>query len=163
KKNKAFFFVLIDEQRYIEKQNVVSTVLTGPARQGIFRYLTEGAAAAGGGASRRNGNAFSTTPSVDLNGNTLGANPANGSPLFMNSFNLFSDVKDPNRTRIDPVWIGPQYLKRMPLPNDWTVGDGLNTAGIRWQRRLAGLDGATGDTQTTNRNQYNMRFDYQLN
>ncbi|PYS34212.1 MAG: hypothetical protein DMG14_30090, partial [Acidobacteria bacterium] len=76
---------------------------------------------------------------------------------------LFSDVKDPFRTRIDPVWVGPQYLKRMPLPNDWTVGDGLNTAGIRWQRRLAGLDGATGDTQTTNRNQYNMRFDYQLN
>src|SRR5205085_5649755 len=78
KKNKAFFFVLIDEQRYVEKQNVVSTVLTEPARQGIFRYLTEGGTGANSGASRRNGNAFSTTPSVDLNGNTLSANPTNG-------------------------------------------------------------------------------------
>jgi hypothetical protein len=76
KQNKAFFFVLIDEQRYVEKQNVVSTVLTGPARQGIFRYLTEGATGESGGTSRRNGHAFSTTPSVDLNGNTLSASPA---------------------------------------------------------------------------------------
>src|SRR5438034_3461703 len=50
KQNKAFFFVLFDEQRYVEKQNVVSTVLTGPARQGIFRYLTESATGANGGA-----------------------------------------------------------------------------------------------------------------
>src|SRR5262245_16480798 len=82
KQNKAFFFVLIDEQRYVEKQNVVSTVLTGPARQGIFRYL-EG---------RRNGNAFSTAPSVDLNGNIV-------APELLRSFNLFSDVRDPNRTK----------------------------------------------------------------
>src|SRR5437867_7902904 len=113
KQNRAFFFVLIDEQRYVEKQNVTSLVFTGPARQGIFRYLTEGATGANGGTSRRNGSAFSTTPSVDLAGNTLTANPANGAPLFMNSFNLFSDVRDPNRRRIDPVWVGPQYLKRM--------------------------------------------------
>jgi hypothetical protein len=40
KQNKAFFFVLYDGQRYVEKVNVVSTTLTDPARQGIFRYLT---------------------------------------------------------------------------------------------------------------------------
>ncbi|MGH9352227.1 MAG: carboxypeptidase regulatory-like domain-containing protein, partial [Terriglobia bacterium] len=68
KKNKAFFFVLIDDQRYLERVNVTSTVLTAPARQGIFRYLTAGSP---GGAARRNGNAFSTSPSVDLNGNVL--------------------------------------------------------------------------------------------
>src|SRR5438105_8583088 len=163
KQNKAFFFILIDEQRYVEKQNVTSLVMTGPARQGIFRYLTEGATGASGGASRRNGSAFSTTPSVDLAGNTLAANPANGAPLFLNSFNLFTDVRDPNRTRIDPVWVGPQWLTRMPLPNDFTVGDGLNTAGIRWKQPHAGLDGATGQSQNANRNHLTTRFDYQLN
>src|SRR5262245_26993394 len=163
KQNKAFFFILIDEQRYVEKQNVVSTVLTGPARQGIFRYLTEGSTAANGGTSRRNGNAFSTIPSVDLNGNTLAANPANGAPLFVNSFNLFSDVRDPNRTRIDPVWVGPQYLARMPLPNDYTVGDGLNTAGYRWLRRHPGSDSSTGNDPNTNRDHLSARFDYQIN
>ena len=162
-RDKAFFFFLFDGQRFLSKEETIGIVMTPEARQGIFRYLTAGSPGSAGGTSRRNGNAFSTTPSVDLQGNVLGADPATGSPLFLNSFNLFSDVKDPFRTKIDPIWMGPQYLKRMPLPNDWTVGDGLNTAGIRWQRRLAGLDGATGDTQTTNRNQYNMRFDYQVN
>src|SRR5262249_5323468 len=149
-----------DEQRYVEKQNVVSTVLTAQARQGIFRYLTEGSV---GGTSRRNGNAFSTTPSVDLNGNTLTANPANGAPLFMNSFSLFSDVKDPNRPRIDPVWVAPQYLTRMPLPNDYTVGDGLNTAGYRWLRRHPGTDSSTGNDPNTNRDHLSARADYQIN
>jgi hypothetical protein len=161
-RNKAFFFFLFDGQRYLSKQETIGTVLSPEARKGIFRYLTAGAPGSAGGTSRRNGSAFSTSPSVDLFGNIL-TRDATGAPLFVNSFNVFDDVKDPFRTRIDPVWIGPQYLPRMPLPNDWTVGDGLNTAGIRWQRRIAGEDGATGDTQTTNRNQYNMRFDYQLN
>ena len=162
-RNKAFFFFLFDGQRYLSKQETIGTVLTPEARRGIFRYLTANATGSAGGTSRRNGHAFSTTPSVDLFGNVLNRDSATGAPLFVNSFNVFDDVRDPFRTRIDPVWIGPQYLTRMPLPNDWTVGDGLNTAGIRWQRRIAGEDGATGDTQTTNRNQYNMRFDYQLN
>jgi len=163
KRDKAFFFFLFDGQRYLGKEETVGIVLTPEARQGIFRFLTEGAPGSAGGTSRRNGNAFATDPSVNRQGEVLTTSPRNGAPLFLNSFNLFSDVKDPFRTKIDPVWIGPQYLPRMPKPNDWTVGDGLNTAGIRWQRRLAGLDGATGDTQTTNRNQYNMKFDYQLN
>ncbi|MCU1337010.1 MAG: hypothetical protein JWO19_2591 [Bryobacterales bacterium] len=159
KKNKAFFFVLLDDQRYVEKVNTTSVVLTAPARQGIFRYLTSGSP---GGATRRNGNAFSATPSVDLNGNILTS--ANGVPLFLNSFNVFSDVKDPNRTGIDPTWFGPQYLaKYMPLPNDYTVGDGLNTAGFRWQRRHSGFDGATGQSPNPNRNHVTARFDYQLN
>src|SRR5262245_54205354 len=163
KQNKAFFFVLIDEQRYVEKQNVVSTVLTGPARQGVFRYLTEGATGANGGTSRRNGNAFSTTPSVDLNGNTLSANPSNGAPLLMNSFSVFSDVRDPNRPKIDPIWVGPQYLSRMPLPNDYTVGDGLNTAGFRWLRRHPGTDTSTGNDPNTNPHHPSARIDYHIN
>ena len=40
KKNKAFFFFLTDDQRYMTKANDVATVLTGPARAGTFRYLT---------------------------------------------------------------------------------------------------------------------------
>jgi hypothetical protein len=161
KRNRAFFFVLYDGQRYVEKQDVVSTVLTGPARQGVFRYLTENAPGAAGG-TRRNGNAFSTTPSVDLAGNVMSVSQANGAPLFLNSFNLFTDVRDPNRTRIDPVWFGPQYLKRMPLPNDYTAGDGLNTAGYRWHRRHDGSENATGSSPDTNRDTFSTRIDYQV-
>jgi len=162
KKNKAFFFVLVDDQRFLQKQNFVATVLTAPARQGIFQYLTQGAAGVNGGTSRKNGNAQSTTPSVSLTGQTLTADPLTGAPLFPNTFNLFSDVKDPNRTAIDQVWFGTEYLKRMPLPNDWTVGDGLNTAGFRWRRPNDGSDGATGQSPNPNRNHLTTRLDYQI-
>ena len=160
KKNKAFFFVLIDDQRFLEKQDYLVTVLTEPAQAGIFRYLTQDAP---GGTARRNGNVFSSTPSVNRAGQPLTADPVTGAPLFLNSFNLFSDVRDPNRTKIDPVWVGPQWLPRMPKPNDWTVGDGLNTAGFRWKQPHAGMDGATGQSQNTNRNHLTARIDYQLN
>src|SRR5215468_2351852 len=162
-KNKAFFFVLTDDQRYVQKVYEDSIVLTPAARQGIFQYLTQGTTGANGGTSRRNGNAFSTTPSVNLAGQTLSSDPATGAPLFLNSFNLFSDVKDPNRTGIDPVWFGPQYLKRMPLPNNWTVGDGLNTAGFQWLQPQYGSDGATGQNPDTDRNHLTIRLDYQVN
>src|SRR5437867_4853845 len=158
--NKAFFFFLYEGQRYLRKEDFVANVLTPTARQGIFRYLTANAPGSAGGVTRRNGNAYATTPSVDLLGNVLTS--AGGAPLFLNSFNLFSDVKDPNRTRIDPVWIAPTLLKRMPLPNDYTVGDGLNTAGYRWHRPINGSEDATGVTNNSNRDQYNIRIDYQL-
>ena len=144
KKNKLFFFFLTDDQRYLGKVNDVATVLTPLARQGIFRYLTAGNTGANGGAARSNGNAFSTTPSVGLNGNILTS--ANGTPLYLNTVNLLA-AGGPNFSTIDPVWFGPQYIgKYMPLPNNYTVGDGLNTAGFQWQQRLDGLDGATGQS-----------------
>src|SRR5688572_5090500 len=157
--NKAFFFFLYEGQRYLRKEDFVATVLTGPARQGIFRYLTANAPGSSGGTSRRNGHALTTTPSVDLNGNVLTS--AQGTPLFLNSVNLFT-VGDPNRTRIDPVWVAPQLLPRMPMPNDYTVGDGLNTAGFRWLRPIRGDENATGVTNNSNRDQYNVRIDYAL-
>lgn len=157
--NKAFFFALIDNQRYVEKVLTTSTVLTQSARNGVFRYLTSGAA---GGTSRRNGNALSGTPSVDLAGNILSRDAA-GNQLFLNQFNVFTDVRDPNRTKIDNVWVSSQMLPRMPLPNDYSVGDGLNTAGYRWYRRQYGVDGATGQSANPNRDHLTTRFDYQVN
>jgi hypothetical protein len=157
KRNKAFFFFLTDDQRYLTKVNNVATVLTPEARQGVFRFLTTGSA---GGGSRTNGNAFSTTPSVDLNGNLLTS--ANGQPLYLNSVNLFA-AGGSNFAGIDPIWFGPQYInKYMPLPNNYTVGDGLNTAGYSWQQPENGVDGATGQSPNTNRNNYTLRFDYQI-
>src|SRR5437870_6449068 len=38
-KNKTFFFFLYDGQRYLTKSNFTGTVLTEPARQGIFRFF----------------------------------------------------------------------------------------------------------------------------
>src|SRR6185436_7300882 len=84
-------------------------------------------------------------------------------PGLLRSFNLFSDVQDPNRTRptSDAWW--QSVLAKMPSPNDFTVGDGLNTAGYRWVRRVNGLGGSNSVGNNNNRDQLNLRFDYQLN
>ena len=135
-KKKAFFFFLYDGQRQYQRQSVTARVLTPEARAGNFRYFP----------GIRNGNATSTTPSVDLNGNlTLPASQ-------LRSFNVFSDVQDPFRTGIDSSGYVKRVLDKMPLPNNWSTGDGLNTAGFNWLRRV----------KTANRDTYNGRFDYQL-
>jgi hypothetical protein len=51
----------------------------------------------------------------------------------------------------------------MPLPNDFSVGDGLNTAGIRFTRRLSGLDLNIGNGFDVNRDQLNLRVDHNFN
>src|SRR4029077_15983863 len=64
----------------------------------------------------------------------------------------------------DPTgFIQNTLLARMPAPNDYTVGDGLNTAGIRFSRRISGLDLADGNGSDTNRDQFNMRLDHNFN
>jgi hypothetical protein len=156
-KNKMFFFVLTDNQRYLDKRLVTSTVLTDSARAGIFRFMNNG---------QRNGAANSTAPSVDVNGNPL-------NPGAVSQFNEFSDVKDPFRTGIDQTWVAPQYLTRMPHPNTYLNGttgagvatafDGLNTAGFSWLLPENGLDGSTGASPDTNRNHLTARIDYQIN
>ena len=57
-KNKTFFFVLYDGQRFLSRDTVVGNVLTREARQGIFRYFP----------GVQSSNATSNNPTVDLQG-----------------------------------------------------------------------------------------------
>ncbi len=153
-KNKTFFFFLFDGQRYITKSSFIGTVLTDQARQGIFRYFP----------GVQNGNILTNTPTVDRNGNPVRPAAATGD---LTSFNVFARPEgtpwDANRTRFDTSgWVG-KLLSRMASPNDFSVGDGLNTAGIRWLRRIEGQDGNNGDGNDTDRDQYNVRFDHNFN
>jgi hypothetical protein len=144
RKNKTFFFFLIEEQRDAIRQNAVGTVLTPLARQGIFRYFP--------GAD--NQNATGTTPTVDRTGNPL-------RPLSdLRQFSVFD--YDPLRSRMDPSgFVQNTLLANMPLPNDYTVGDGLNTAGIRFTRHVYGSDVADGNSNDqNNRDQFNVRIDH---
>jgi len=51
----------------------------------------------------------------------------------------------------------------MPPANDFTVGDGLNVTGHRWNRRIDGQMGGNSVGNDNNRRQLNTRVDYQLN
>ena len=148
--NKAFFFILIEEQRYKARENFVGTVLTPEASRGNFRYWP----------GVRNGNFLSSSPSVDLGGNPVRPVGASGD---LQSFNVFTDVDDPFRTAPSTAPFIQETLRRMPAPNDFTTGDGLNTAGHRWARTRNGVDNAFGSSPNSNRDQLNLRFDYQIN
>jgi hypothetical protein len=161
-KNKTFFFFLFDGQRYVTKSYFTGTVLTEQARQGIFRFFP----------GVQNGNAASNNPVVDRAGNPVtpaGVNTAiDGGRLqavsvFGRDVNGTFTPWDPNRTGFDTTGYIRRLIARMPLPNDFNTGDGLNTAGIRWLRRSEGVDVANGDGQDTNRNQYNVRIDHNFN
>src|SRR5437016_3732951 len=147
-KNKTFFFFLIDEQRDVLKQTFVAPVLTAQARQGIYRFFL----------GLDNQNATQNNPTVDRNGNPV----LNGQPATPQSFSVFN--RDQNRPGFDTSgWI-QKVLARMPQPNDYTMGDGLNTAGFRWTRRINGLDNFDGSTfDQTNRDQVNIRIDHNFN
>ena len=76
---------------------------------------------------------------------------------------------DPNRTDFDSTG----YVKKlvnpdfMPLPNRWDVGDGLNTAGDGWVRRIRGNGDLGGvsfqGTDQLNRRQINGKVDHNFN
>src|SRR5829696_2780604 len=108
RKNKTFFFANLQLLRTAQSFFVNRTVYTEQARNGIFRYVQ-------GGINR---NAIQASPSVDANGN-----PRPG--LTIGSYNIF-----PN-----PLGLGPDpttsfIIGFTPLPNNFNVGDGLNTAGF---------------------------------
>jgi hypothetical protein len=153
-KNKTFFFFLYDGQRYLSKSSFTGTVLTDQAQLGNFRYFP----------GVQNGNALANVPTVARDGTPVQPASATG-PLT--SFSVFGrnvggvfTPWDVNRPGMDTSGWMTTLLSRMPSPNDYTVGDGLNTAGFRWLRRSKGLDTPNGDGNDTNRNQYSVRLDH---
>ena len=115
KRNKTFFNGISESSRSRAKNTFTALTYTEPARQGIYRYNS----------GVLNGNASSATPSVDFNGT-----PLNPSTLVSRSvYGL-----DPARPAADPTGAVAKNLAFTALPNNFRVGDGLNTAGYTWNR-----------------------------
>jgi hypothetical protein len=113
-KNKTFFFTNLQILRTAEGVGVTRTVYTPQARQGLFRYVVNG----------QNAPAGTTNPSVD----------ASGAPLPGRTIGTYDiGQRDPlcatapNACGLDPTL--QSFINQMPLPNNFSVGDGLNTAG----------------------------------
>ena len=117
-RDKAFFFVNLQLLRAYDTALVTRTVYTQTARQGLFRYVVGRANAPVGG---------TTPPSVDISGNpALPVCNGSNSPCI-SSYNIASN---PTGIGLDPQLSG--FINAMPLPNNFTVGDGLNTAGFNF-------------------------------
>ena len=119
KRNKTFFNGIWEGDHQNQRVAVNQTVYTPTARQGLFRFFP--------GAT--NANAAAITPTVDTSGNPVAPPSAQG-PL--QTVSIFG--RDPNRMVADPTGTMAKYLSIAPLPNNYLVGDGLNTAGFLWGR-----------------------------
>jgi Carboxypeptidase regulatory-like domain/TonB dependent receptor-like, beta-barrel len=171
-KNKTFFFLLFEGQRDLKRENVVGTTLTDMARQGIFRYFP----------GVDNGNVNSANPTVNRDGTPLKPATATGDLAAIDLFGncTFNGAPVANcRTYRDPLYprlaistsaYMQETLRRMPHPNEFTAQatgepatDGLNTANIRFVRRVEGLDFTLGNGPDVDRDQYNARIDHVFN
>ncbi len=108
-KNKTFFFVNGQGLRTKETGLVTRTVFTAEARKGILRYVKGG----------RNFPAGTPQASVDASGNVMPGRD-------IGTYNVATS--DPQRLGLDTT-IAAEMAKA-PLPNAFTLGDGLNTAGF---------------------------------
>lgn len=115
RKNRTFVFGAYEGMRESTGQTVTRLVLTESARRGLFRYFP----------NVPNGHAASATPTVDFRGNPRP--PAGMTLADLRALDLFS--LDPRRAQPDQTGVIRRLLEAIPLPNDFTVGDGLNTAG----------------------------------
>ncbi|MBL8241701.1 MAG: TonB-dependent receptor, partial [Bryobacterales bacterium] len=137
RRNKTFFFFLMDSQKIREKTAVTNTVYTETARRGVYRYYP----------GSQNGNANAAFPAVNDLGQPQRPSRATGD---LQTINLFA--YDPRRSAPDPTGTIRKMIDLMPLPNNFRSGDGLNTAGYTWSRPSA-----------QNRDQYNFKADHHFN
>ncbi|HZH30632.1 MAG TPA: carboxypeptidase-like regulatory domain-containing protein, partial [Pyrinomonadaceae bacterium] len=119
-KNRTFFFVNLQNLRTSQTILRNRTVYTAQARAGQYRYVANG----------QNGNLLAATPAIDAAGNailpTCPANITSTTPRCIATFNVANNPNiplsfDPTTTRL---------IGLTPLPNNFTLGDGLNTAGF---------------------------------
>ena len=127
-KNKTLFFALFDGHD-LKREKAAGNTLSAYARQGIFRYFP----------GVDNGNAVHS-PVVDRSGNPLDRHTIKGASGDLAAIDLFGNCTfngapvsncrsfrgDSFRPAIDNSAYIQETLRRMPAPNEFTAGDGLN-------------------------------------
>jgi hypothetical protein len=106
-KNKLFYYANLQFLRTRESAIVNSTVYTKEAREGLWRYVKGG----------RNTPAGATGASVDAQGNVLPG-------INLGTYNVITS--DPDRAGWNAQT--KAIAQNAPLPNNFALGDGLNTA-----------------------------------
>jgi hypothetical protein len=189
-KNKTFFFALFNGQIAKLRAPYTAMSLTPCARKGIFRFWDRWNNAndlyAAISAQSSSTGVNPTVASVDRAGNPLkpqwepgvgnwGVTPYTGKLRYASVFGTLlnpdtlaadcsnaqvSGTWDPLRTQMDPSGFISDFLTKLPAPNNYDVGDGLNTAGFRWARTQQGAENLYGVGEDTYRKQINIRIDH---
>ncbi len=150
KKDRLFLFVNYEAYRDAEQQSVLRIVPTASLRDGVVFYACDTTAAA------PNPNCSSNPTATGLSGNSYTANFPGayggyaltpGQLKAMDPLSTLAGYKGPSGP--DPAVMA--YFNKYPLPNDFSQGDGANTAGYRF---------AAGTSNT--KNWYIAKMDYNL-
>jgi hypothetical protein len=123
-KDRAFFFVNLQMLRAAETRLQSINVYTGPARAGIYRYVQGGRNAPSGSPTN---STFPTGAAVNPDGSPR--YPACG-PGVPNPCIATYDIGTGRPITLDPFIVN--LLATQGLPNDFTGGDGLNTALLKF-------------------------------
>ncbi len=127
-RDKAFFFVNLQFLRAYDTGLVTRTVYTQQARQGIFRYIQGREVVNGTVVNYQNAPAGAANASVDGAGNLI--RPVCSATVTLNCMNTYNLATNPSGIGFDPYLSA--LINSTPLPNNFTVGDGLNTAGYNF-------------------------------
>jgi hypothetical protein len=119
KKNKMFFNGIYEPYKQRNFTTVDPVVFTPQALAGNVRFYP----------GVVNGNVFSTVPTVDANGNPVQPAAATGGLQTVSVLG-----RDPLAMTVDPTGVMAHVLSYLPAPNNYRVGDGLNTAGYNWNQ-----------------------------
>lgn len=146
-KNKLFYFANVQLLRAYDTALVSRTVYTQSARQGIFRYVV----------GRANAPAGTATAAVDGAGNVLLPNcSATVTTLCIRTYNINAasstgaGTGNTTTTGLDQTILS--VINSTPLPNNYTGGDGLNTASFNF-----------ASPQHEKQYDFVTKFDYKLN
>jgi Carboxypeptidase regulatory-like domain len=141
-KDRFYFFLNYEGYRDAEAVSAVRQIPTAAMRNGVIQYLC----------LTNNGvpnTALCPGNSVTANGMTFTAPPGYEalSPATITSMDVTTPAGSPN----GPNPVAEQYMSTYPVPNDFTIPDGVNTAGYRFR-----------DPTRTTKNWYIGKLDYNL-
>jgi hypothetical protein len=137
-KNKLFYFANLQLLRAYETRLVTRTVYTSAAKTGLFRYVQGGI----------NSPAGTTNASVNSAGNAI--LPTCSATITTACINSYNIAANPSGIGLDPALT--TIINRQPLPNNFSTGDGLNTAGFNFAA-----------PQREKQYDFVTKFDYKLN
>lgn len=125
KKDRLFIFLNYEAYRDVEQQSALRIVPSGALRDGVVQYACDASANCPGNTATGYSSAtyspgmgyFAMSPAQLA---TMDANAAANQPGLLNAYK-----PGPNAAML-------AYFGQYPLPNDFSQGDGLNTAGYRF-------------------------------
>jgi hypothetical protein len=150
-KDRTFFYAGYEQLRESMGIGVNRTVWTAEARQGIFRYLD---------GSRNTPENVARNPNLIRSANLFACGPQVQS-VFARSC-LDSRFNQATPLTLDPL-VGSQLLPALPLPNNFEIGDGLNTGGFRFNASTLTFlhkPSLRIDHRLNERHSFNLTFNY---